>query len=148
MSPKGAYPSYSRSTRNIRCLVRDSAAKFAQHGLIACASRLRALGGFLGIDGSLLTHGGKNDNVCCLSVAHSPNRERSRLTGVLLVFLEKLVDLLANLTVRELDVVLGVALVVHKRKEAVLGNVELERNQRHSTTLVTSDGLRAGTPYG
>lgn len=49
------------------------------------------------------------------------------LTGVLLVNLEELVDLVANLTVGHLDVVLGVTIIVHEGEEAIVGDVELLR---------------------
>ena len=47
------------------------------------------------------------------------------LTDVLLLNLEELLDLVANLTVRELDIILGVAVVVHEGEEAIVGDVEL-----------------------
>jgi hypothetical protein len=52
---------------------------------------------------------------------------RGVLTGVLLIDLEELVDLLTNLTVGHADIILGVTVVVHERKEAVVGDVELGR---------------------
>lgn len=50
----------------------------------------------------------------------------AKLTGVLLLLSEKLVDLLANLTLGELDVVLGGTIIVHKREEAIVGDIELK----------------------
>ena len=47
-------------------------------------------------------------------------------TGVLLVLLEELVDLLSDLSVRDLDVVLGGTVLRHEGKESIIGNVELE----------------------
>lgn len=46
-------------------------------------------------------------------------------TGVLLLLLEELVDLVTNLARRDLDVVLGGAVVVHEGKEVVVSDVEL-----------------------
>jgi hypothetical protein len=50
---------------------------------------------------------------------------RSQHTGVLAVLVEHLVDLVADFTIGDLDVVLGGAVVGHEREEAVVGNVEL-----------------------
>jgi hypothetical protein len=47
------------------------------------------------------------------------------LTGVLALVGEELGDLVANLTIGNLDVVLGGAVVGHEGKETVVGNVEL-----------------------
>lgn len=47
------------------------------------------------------------------------------LTDVLLLLAEHLGDLLANLTVRKLDVVLGGAVLEHEGKEVIVGDVEL-----------------------
>lgn len=49
----------------------------------------------------------------------------SKLTGVLLIGLEELVDLVANLTIGHLDVVLGVAILTHEVEEAIVRDVEL-----------------------
>jgi hypothetical protein len=46
-------------------------------------------------------------------------------TGVLLLLLEELVDLVADLTLRNLDIVLGLAALSHQRHEAILSNIEL-----------------------
>jgi hypothetical protein len=47
------------------------------------------------------------------------------LTGILLVFAKELVDLLANLALRNLDIVLGSAVLGHEGEETVIGDVEL-----------------------
>ena len=47
------------------------------------------------------------------------------LTSILLILAEELIDFIANLAVRHLDIVFGVASISHQGKEAVLGNVEL-----------------------
>ena len=48
------------------------------------------------------------------------------LTGVLLLLLEELGDLLANLVVGQRNIVLGVTVIGHEGEEAVVGDVELE----------------------
>ena len=50
-----------------------------------------------------------------------------RLTGVLLILFEEFSDLIANFTVGDFDIVLGAAIVGHKREEAVIGDVKLAR---------------------
>ena len=50
----------------------------------------------------------------------------AELTGVLGLLVEELVDLLASLTIGDLDIVLGGAVLRHEGEEAVVGNVELE----------------------
>lgn len=52
-----------------------------------------------------------------------------RLTGVLLLNLEELVDALANLTLGELDVVLGDTIVGHQGEEAIVRDVDLGEGQ-------------------
>jgi hypothetical protein len=47
------------------------------------------------------------------------------LTGVLAVLGEELADLVADLAVRELDILLGGAVVGHEGEETVVSNVEL-----------------------
>jgi hypothetical protein len=49
----------------------------------------------------------------------------AKLTGVLVLLDEELVDALANLVVGDLDVVLGGAVVKHEGEETVVSNVEL-----------------------
>jgi hypothetical protein len=70
-------------------------------------SNLSALGSLLGLDGGLLTHGGKDDNV-----------------GVLLIDLEELVDLVANLAVGHANIILEHAVLVHEVEETIVGDVE------------------------
>lgn len=50
------------------------------------------------------------------------------LTDVLLILTEKLDDTLANLAVGELDIVLGVTVILHQGKEVIVGDVKLEGN--------------------
>jgi hypothetical protein len=108
------------------------------------------LGGLLGVDGGLLTHGGENNDVLTLLVV-SPKRMLVQLTGVLALLVEELVDLVANLTIGNLNVVLGGTIVGHEGKETVVGNVKLDG------LLVALCGigmawpgldLQAGTPGG
>jgi hypothetical protein len=48
-----------------------------------------------------------------------------KLTGVLLLLVEELVDALTDLVVGDLDVVLGGAVVEHEGEETVVSDVEL-----------------------
>jgi len=68
---------------------------------------MRLFGSLLGVDAGLLTHSGKDNDV-----------------GVLSVLGEHLVDLVTNITVGDLDVVLGGAVVGHEGEETVVSNVE------------------------
>lgn len=72
------------------------------------------------------------------------------LTGILFLSAEELLDLVANFTIRDLDIVLGCAIIRHQRKEAVLGNVELIPNQfgAVSALLQFKGNSQAGIPYG
>jgi hypothetical protein len=47
------------------------------------------------------------------------------LTGVLAILLEELPDLVAGLTVGNLDIVLGGSVVRHKGEEVVISDIEL-----------------------
>lgn len=49
----------------------------------------------------------------------------AELTGILLLDLEQLGDLLANLTIRKLDVVLGDTIIGHQGEEAIVGDIDL-----------------------
>src|SRR4051794_30275200 len=49
-----------------------------------------------------------------------------QLTGVLAILSEELIDLVTNLTLGNLDVVLGGTIVGHEGEETVISNVELE----------------------
>ncbi len=53
-------------------------------------------------------------------------RRVAKLTGILLIRLEKLDDLVANLAIGHLDVVLGFAVLTHEGEEVVVGDVKLE----------------------
>lgn len=48
-----------------------------------------------------------------------------KLTGVLLLLLEELVDLVADLTVGNTDIVLGITVFVHEGEETIIGDVKL-----------------------
>lgn len=52
------------------------------------------------------------------------------LTGVLAVLGEKLVDLVTDLSVGNLDVVLDGAVVMHEGEETIVRDVELSSGQR------------------
>jgi hypothetical protein len=47
------------------------------------------------------------------------------LTGILLLFAEELGDFFANLALRNLDIVLGSAILRHEGEEAIVGDVKL-----------------------
>ena len=51
-----------------------------------------------------------------------------RLTGILLLGLEKAGNLLANLVIGQTDIILGVTIVAHKREKAIVGNIKLPPN--------------------
>lgn len=92
---------------------------------------LRAAGSLLGINGSLLAHGSEDDNILGGSSQPADQGRRAHgieLTGVLLLDLEKLVDLLGDLTaVGHLDVILGLTILRHEGEEAIVGDIELNR---------------------
>ncbi len=56
----------------------------------------------------------------------SPKHVRFCLTGVLLFSAEKLLNLITNFSIGNLDVILGVTVFAHKRKEAIFGHVKLQ----------------------
>jgi len=64
-------------------------------------------GGLLGFDSSLLTHSRENNNV-----------------GVLLIGGEKLVNLFANFSIGNLDIVLSLTIIGHQRKETIIRDIE------------------------
>lgn len=68
------------------------------------------------------------------------------LTDVL-VIVKHLLDLVTNLAIGELDVILGVAAVVHKREEVVVGDIELGCSQYMKPSARHLD-LRAGIHDG
>jgi len=72
-------------------------------------------GSLLGINGHLLTHGGKDNDV-----------------SILLLLLEELVNLLTNLSIRNLDVILGLAIIGHQGKESIVRDIK-------ELVLATSD---------
>lgn len=81
----------------------------------------------LGIDSSLLAHSSQNDNIYISSQSgcHNAYWEVTLLTGDLLLNLEQLVNLLANLSIGDLDIVLGVAIIVHEGEETIVGDIDL-----------------------
>ena len=48
-----------------------------------------------------------------------------RLTGIFLICAEELLDLIANLSVRNLNVILGSAILRHEGKEVVISDIQL-----------------------
>lgn len=53
----------------------------------------------------------------------------SELTGILLFGTEELLDFLAHFSVGNLDVILGIAVIRHQGKKAILGNIQLRCGQ-------------------
>ena len=49
----------------------------------------------------------------------------AKLTGILLLGGEEFVNLLANLSVWDLNIILGLTIIGHQREESVVGNIEL-----------------------
>lgn len=70
------------------------------------------------------------------------------LTDVLLLFPEHQFDPVTHLTIRDLDVVLGVTVVVHEREEAVVGDVELCNVSFVAFLRLNDRNLQAGTRGG
>jgi hypothetical protein len=68
---------------------------------------LALVGSLLGLHSALLAHRGEDNDV-----------------GVLLLLLEELGDLLANLVVGQRNIILGVTVIGHEGEEAVVGDVE------------------------
>ena len=58
------------------------------------------------------------------------------LTSVLAVLGKELVDLIADFTVGNLDIVLGGAIVGHEGEEAVVGDIELQYFSQENHTTV------------
>lgn len=61
------------------------------------------------------------------SVSHSvPGHNPSiGLTGIFLLGAEKLLNLIANFAIRDLDIILGLTIISHKREEAIIRDVKL-----------------------
>jgi len=69
--------------------------------------RCLTAGSFLGFNGGLLAHCSENNDI-----------------GILLFFGEKLGDFLADFSIRNLDIILGLTVISHQRKEAVIGDIK------------------------
>jgi len=61
----------------------------------------------LGFNSSLLTHSREDNNV-----------------GILLISGEELINLLANFSIRNLNIVLGLTIIGHQGEESIIGNIE------------------------
>ena len=81
--------------------------------------------GLFAVDGSLLSHGSKNDNICRVISDWISHPNGAVLTSVLVLLGEETLDLFAGLAVWNLDVVLGGAVVRHEGEKAVLADVKL-----------------------
>ena len=55
----------------------------------------------------------------------TPIKTESIPTGILSLLCKKLLDLVLDFALRELDIVLGGTVIRHERKEIIVGNVEL-----------------------
>jgi len=64
-------------------------------------------GSLLGLNGDLFTHGGKDNDV-----------------GVFLFLLKQSGDFLSNLSIWNLDIVLGLSVISHQRKETIVRDIE------------------------
>lgn len=62
------------------------------------------------------------------------------LTDVLLLLTEHLDDALADLVVRDLDVVLGVTVILHQGKEVIVGDVKLRGTKQVSLCVQEGEG--------
>lgn len=58
-------------------------------------------------------------------------QDTRKLTGILAFLGKKFMDLFADLTIRNLDIVLGLARVGHEGEKAVIGNIELLATSIH-----------------
>lgn len=54
------------------------------------------------------------------------------LTGVFPIIVKQLVDLAANITFWNLDIIFGGAIIGHEGEEAVVGDIELEQSYYHT----------------
>jgi hypothetical protein len=55
----------------------------------------------------------------------------AKLTGVFLLGGEKLVNLLTNFAIGNLNIVLGLTIIGHQRKKTIIGDIELLSDQRN-----------------
>jgi len=70
------------------------------------ASDLGALGSLLGVHGELFTHGGHDNDIDVLAI------------------IDHLLNSITKIAIGELDIVLGVAGVIHEGKEIIIGDIE------------------------
>lgn len=70
------------------------------------------------------------------------------LTGILLIGLEELLDLLANLAIWELHIILDGAVVRHEGQEAVIGDIELVLGLVSTRRTICPFRSPAGIPCG
>ena len=53
------------------------------------------------------------------------DQNEDSLTGILLVGLEKLSNLVTDFAIRHTDIILGIAIIAHQRQEAIVGDIKL-----------------------
>jgi hypothetical protein len=80
-----------------------------------------------------------------LSIAVSRGR---KLTGVLLIDGEELVDLVTNLSIGNLDIILGLTVIGHQGEETIIRDVELRGEGLAKGARERGGGLPAGIPCG
>jgi hypothetical protein len=55
-----------------------------------------------------------------------PSRSCIKLTGVLFLSLEELIDLITNLSIGNLDIILGLTVIGHQAEKSIIGDVKLK----------------------
>jgi len=82
----------------------------------------------LGFNGKLLTHSGKDDNVWTgpISKGDQGGEIPAAHTGILLLGGEELLNLVTNLSIWDLDIILGLTIIGHQGEETIVGNIELQ----------------------
>ena len=60
-----------------------------------------------------------------LDVRFAGEVNAEKLTSILPIVVEQLVDLAANISFRDLDIIFGRAIIGHEGEEAVVGDIEL-----------------------
>ena len=96
---------------------------------------------FLGIDGNFFAHGGENNNVYVYCQLLLERKKSRQLTGILLLGTEKALNLLANLSIRHLDIILGLTIVGHEGQKAIVGDIKL--NGKFSMDLPVGLGVES-----
>ena len=91
----------------------------------------------LAVNCSLFSHSSEDDDVC--QKISLKERRWCQSIGQLtssLITVKRVGDFLANFTLRNLDVVLGIAIVLHKRKVSIAGDIQLLRSSVRKSFIV------------